>query len=181
MMGTGFQGHDHHGVLRDRSIPEGPQAFHFGMGPPKRRCQPSASTTSPCTSTAPTKGLGATWPAPRRASSRQRCIQRSCSMAGPKVGDRRVGRGRRSRYLCAHGHARGRQPHRVRDGPVRPELADLYPQEEVRAIVRRVFHHKLGMDTARLVMERQSALSESELLEVYLPLKRLRRGEPCST
>ena len=58
------------------------------------------------------------------------------------------------------------------------ELADLYPQEEVRAIVRHVFHHKLGMDTTRLVMERQAALSESELLEVYLPLKRLRQGEP---
>lgn len=49
-------------------------------GAPWARCQPSASTPSPCTSTAPTIGLGAARPAPFAASCRQRRIQCAWSM-----------------------------------------------------------------------------------------------------
>lgn len=58
------------------------------------------------------------------------------------------------------------------------DLGDLYQPSEARAIVAAVFHHALGMDLLRLLMDRDAALSESELLRVYLPLKRLRTGEP---
>ncbi len=57
-------------------------------------------------------------------------------------------------------------------------LAGRYPAGEVRAIVRAVFHHQLGWDTAQLELRRDAHLSESELLRVYDPLQRLRAGEP---
>lgn len=60
----------------------------------------------------------------------------------------------------------------------REDLAALYPQSEVRAITCAVFHDRLGWDAVDLMLNRQAALSESELLGVYLPLKRLRTGEP---
>jgi len=58
------------------------------------------------------------------------------------------------------------------------DLGALYPASEVRAIAAAVFHHTLGWDLIRLLMDREAALSESELLRVYMPLKRLRTGEP---
>jgi release factor glutamine methyltransferase len=58
------------------------------------------------------------------------------------------------------------------------DLSALYPMGEVRAITCAVFHAKLGWDSAELSLRRGSALSESEILSVYLPLKRLRTGEP---
>lgn len=58
------------------------------------------------------------------------------------------------------------------------DLGDLYPATEVRAIAAAIFHHELGWDLIRLLMDREAALSESELLRVYMPLKRLRTGEP---
>lgn len=58
------------------------------------------------------------------------------------------------------------------------DLGDLFPATEVRAIAAAIFHHALGWDLIRLLMDRDAALSESELLRVYMPLKRLRTGEP---
>ncbi len=65
-------------------------------------------------------------------------------------------------------------------------VLDLYQRDlggrlspgEVRAIAEAVFHHLLAWDRTRLIAERDATLSESELLRVYLPLKRLRSGEP---
>ena len=58
------------------------------------------------------------------------------------------------------------------------ELADRFPVGEVKAIIRTVFADRLGWDAMDIELRKQEALSESELLEVYLPLKRIRSGEP---
>lgn len=58
------------------------------------------------------------------------------------------------------------------------QLADLYSPGEVMAIARTVFADQLGWDAARVQLDQHLALSESELLKVYMPLKRLRTGEP---
>jgi release factor glutamine methyltransferase len=58
------------------------------------------------------------------------------------------------------------------------ELQGAYEAAEVRAIARQVFADRFGWDAAQLEMRRQDLLSESELLEVYEPLKRLMAGEP---
>lgn len=58
------------------------------------------------------------------------------------------------------------------------QLADRYSEGEVRAIARTVFSERLGWDPAQLEIRKLESLSESELLKVYLPLKRLRAGEP---
>ena len=58
------------------------------------------------------------------------------------------------------------------------DLSPLYPKGEVRAIACAVFFDRLGWDATDLMLKREAALSESELLQVYLPLKRLRTGEP---
>lgn len=63
-------------------------------------------------------------------------------------------------------------------GQYRLQLADRYEECEVRAIVRSVFADRLGWDPGQFDLRRGEALSESELLKVYLPLKRLRTGEP---
>ena len=60
----------------------------------------------------------------------------------------------------------------------RQRLEALYEVPEVHAIQRAVFQHHLGWDRADLEMRRHAALSESELMKVYLPLKRLQAGEP---
>jgi release factor glutamine methyltransferase len=60
----------------------------------------------------------------------------------------------------------------------RLQLADLYSSGEVMAIARTVFADQLGWDAARVQLDQHQALSESELLKVYMPLKRLRTGEP---
>ena len=58
------------------------------------------------------------------------------------------------------------------------DLSDLYGTSEVRAIAFAVFRDRLGWDAAEVLLYRPGTLSESELLSVYLPLKRLRIGEP---
>ena len=58
------------------------------------------------------------------------------------------------------------------------ELADRFPAGEVKAIVRTVFADRLGWDVMDLELRKHEELSESELLDVYLPLKRIRSGEP---
>ena len=58
------------------------------------------------------------------------------------------------------------------------DLSPLYAKGEVRAIACAVFFDRLGWDATDLMVKREAALSESELLKVYLPLKRLRSGEP---
>lgn len=58
------------------------------------------------------------------------------------------------------------------------ELAPLHAPGELKAILRTVFQERLGWDALDLETRREHALSESELLQVYLPLKRLRNGEP---
>ena len=60
----------------------------------------------------------------------------------------------------------------------RTQLAARYPEEEVRAILRSVFQERMGWDAAQLEVKRFESMSESELLKVYLPLKRLVAGEP---
>lgn len=60
----------------------------------------------------------------------------------------------------------------------RTELAEICSPEEARAITLSVFQHQLGHDPTRVLLDRDQRLSESELLDVYLPLKRLRSGEP---
>ncbi|MBK8338615.1 MAG: peptide chain release factor N(5)-glutamine methyltransferase [Flavobacteriales bacterium] len=60
----------------------------------------------------------------------------------------------------------------------RTQLAARYPDGEVRAIVRSVFQERMGWDAAQLEVKRFESMSESELLKVYLPLKRLVAGEP---
>ena len=60
----------------------------------------------------------------------------------------------------------------------RRDLSALYPEGEVRAIIRAVFHDRLGWDSAELMARASASLSESELLRVHQPLKRLRAGEP---
>jgi release factor glutamine methyltransferase len=58
------------------------------------------------------------------------------------------------------------------------ELAHRYGAGEARAIARMVFHDSFGWDILQLEDHREDALSESELLRVYGPLKRLSGGEP---
>jgi len=58
------------------------------------------------------------------------------------------------------------------------DLSPLYARSEVRAIACAVFYDRLGWDATDLMVKREASLSESELLQVYLPLKRLRNGEP---
>lgn len=60
----------------------------------------------------------------------------------------------------------------------REQLGDLYPEGEVKAIARTVFQKLLGWDMAQMEIRKFESLSESDLLKVYLPLKRLRAGEP---
>lgn len=60
----------------------------------------------------------------------------------------------------------------------RAQLSGHYDEGEVRAIARLVFHERLGWDAAQLEMRKLDLLQESDLLKVYLPLKRLRSGEP---
>lgn len=58
----------------------------------------------------------------------------------------------------------------------RDDLAPLHGVAEARAILRAVFQDRLGLDV--LMLDPRKALSESELLKVYLPLKGLRSGMP---
>ncbi|MBK8500332.1 MAG: peptide chain release factor N(5)-glutamine methyltransferase [Flavobacteriales bacterium] len=60
----------------------------------------------------------------------------------------------------------------------RHQLKGLYGEDEVKAIARAVFHQRLGWDPARMEVQKLDSLHESDLLKVYLPLKRLRAGEP---
>lgn len=57
-------------------------------------------------------------------------------------------------------------------------LGALYPEGELKSILALVFEHALGWPAVDLALRRSEALSESDLLKVYLPLKRLRTGEP---
>ena len=58
------------------------------------------------------------------------------------------------------------------------DLAPLYDPSEIRAMAAMVFEERLAWDRTELSMRRSERLSESELLLVYKPLKRLRQGEP---
>src|SRR5690242_1627550 len=59
--------------------PAASSATTSACGPPYSAWYPSLTTASPASTTAPTRGLGATLPQPRRARSRARCIAaRSC-------------------------------------------------------------------------------------------------------
>jgi release factor glutamine methyltransferase len=57
-------------------------------------------------------------------------------------------------------------------------LAPRYERPESLAMARIIFAERLGWDRARLELAGSQALSESELLKVYLPIKRLAAGEP---
>jgi release factor glutamine methyltransferase len=56
------------------------------------------------------------------------------------------------------------------------DLSPLHGTAEARAMARAIFQECLGIDP--LAINVDHSLSESELLKVYLPLKRLRAGEP---
>lgn len=58
------------------------------------------------------------------------------------------------------------------------QLSGRYDEGETRAIARLIFHERLGWDAAQLELRKLESLHESDLLKVYLPLKRLRSGEP---
>lgn len=58
------------------------------------------------------------------------------------------------------------------------QLSGQYDEGETRAIARLIFHERLGWDAAQLELRKLESLHESDLLKVYLPLKRLRSGEP---
>ena len=57
-------------------------------------------------------------------------------------------------------------------------LAGQYDPGEVKAILRAVFQHALGWDASQMEFRREEALSESDLIKVYHPLKRVEAGEP---
>src|SRR5690606_37236047 len=63
-------------------------------------------------------------------------------------------------------------------GLYRSELASRYSESEARAIARAVFHDRMGLDAAGLELHKDDVLSESELLRVYDPVRRLAAGEP---
>jgi release factor glutamine methyltransferase len=67
--------------------------------------------------------------------------------------------------------------HSVLDAYV-DRLSHRYGRQEAMAMARIVFDERLGWDRARLDLHREHALSESELLKVYLPISRLASGEP---
>ncbi|QQR86099.1 MAG: peptide chain release factor N(5)-glutamine methyltransferase [Flavobacteriales bacterium] len=60
----------------------------------------------------------------------------------------------------------------------RQELAPLHGEREALAMASCVFQERLGWRNGDLQQRKNEQLSESELLKVYMPLKRLRSGEP---
>src|SRR5690606_20138218 len=82
-----------------------------------------------------------------------------------------------ARYFCLPMRVADNRIHTVL-GLYRSELAALYPEAEARAIARMVFHERMGLDASQLEIRKFESLSESELLKVYEPLKRLVAGEP---
>lgn len=60
----------------------------------------------------------------------------------------------------------------------RQELAPLHGEREALAMAAMVFQERLGWRNGELFQRKNEQLSESELLKVYMPLKRLRSGEP---
>lgn len=58
------------------------------------------------------------------------------------------------------------------------QLAEHYDEGEARSIAKVVFMEKLGWDALELELRMRESMHESDLLKVYLPLKRLREGEP---
>lgn len=63
-------------------------------------------------------------------------------------------------------------------GLYRSDLEVRYGADGSKAIARTVFQEVFGWDVIQLNDRRSAELSESELLKVYLPLRRLREGEP---
>lgn len=60
----------------------------------------------------------------------------------------------------------------------RQELTPLHGEREALAMAAAVFQERLGWRNGEIQQRRGEHMSESELLKVYLPLKRLRSGEP---
>lgn len=60
----------------------------------------------------------------------------------------------------------------------RQELAPLHGEREALAMASLVFQERLGWRNWEVQQRKNEQLSESELLKVYMPLKRLRSGEP---
>ena len=58
------------------------------------------------------------------------------------------------------------------------QLAEQYDESEARSIAKAVFMEKLGWDAVQMELRKGESMHESDLLKVYLPLKRLREGEP---
>ncbi|MCB0795916.1 MAG: peptide chain release factor N(5)-glutamine methyltransferase [Flavobacteriales bacterium] len=58
------------------------------------------------------------------------------------------------------------------------QLSDRHPPDLIKVLVRMVFAERLGWDAARLEVSRKTGLSESELLQVYDPLRPLVEGVP---
>ncbi|NQT77218.1 MAG: peptide chain release factor N(5)-glutamine methyltransferase [Bacteroidetes bacterium] len=58
------------------------------------------------------------------------------------------------------------------------ELGKIYPEEEAKSIVNGLILHKTGKTAAESILEKDSALTESEILFFQQSLKRLKNHEP---
>ena len=61
---------------------------------------------------------------------------------------------------------------------VKSELKDLYPSEELNAIVRSLFSHLTGFTASEMVLEKKRVLPESEIHYLQRSVKRLKQYEP---
>ncbi len=61
---------------------------------------------------------------------------------------------------------------------VKSELKDLYPPEELDAIVRSLFSHLTGFNASEMVLEKKRVLPESEIHYLQRSVKRLKQYEP---
>ena len=58
------------------------------------------------------------------------------------------------------------------------ELKDLYPSEEVKAMMYWLFEDYLGVDKTQYLLDPQRGMSESELLKFNFAIKDLKKGKP---
>lgn len=171
MMCAGFEVHVHDGIGRDGPIAECTQAFDLGMRTTARAVP----------------ALGQDPLAPREYRAHQR-IRSHRTGAVPRqlkaaphdlfLEHGREGKASAPRYFAAMDVRVATNTVRAVVDLYRRDLAEMYPEGEVRAMVRAVFQDRLGWGPVELMSRHDSALSESEILRVHLPLDRLRRGEP---
>ena len=173
MVRAGFEAYVHHRVVRDRPFAEGVQAFHLRVRSPMGVVPALGQQAIARYECGTHQGVGRGIPRPvagqlQAAVHPMRVVHYqfgTAKMRSPFHADLRAMRVATNTVNA------------VLDQYQR-DLNGLYPLSEVRAIAAAVFQHALGWDLIRVLMDRDAALSESELLRVYMPLKRLRAGEP---